>query len=159
ARRVQAGETETQWFARHGSTPITDIPAHWPDDYQRIVQARIELIEKRRDLALIERPECKRRWATEPWAKQQERALRNWLPDRMEARRLWFAPDANGDEQPAPRSVKSLADQLRDDQDFGSVAQLWAADALNKPDADLAEIVGALVDDEHVPFLPAYRYK
>ena len=26
ARRMKAGEVETQWFARHGSTPITDIP-------------------------------------------------------------------------------------------------------------------------------------
>lgn len=159
ARKVAAGETETQWFVRHGSTPITEIPEHWPDHYKRIVQARIDLIEKRRDLALIERPECKRRWSTEPWEKQQERALRNWLLDRMESRGLWFAPDANGDDQPAPQSVKSLTDQLRDDKDFLSVAQLWATDTLNRPDADLAEVIGALVDDEHVPFLPAYRYK
>lgn len=56
ARRVAAGEAETQWFARHGSTPITELPAHWPDAYRRTVEARIALIEKRRDLALIERP-------------------------------------------------------------------------------------------------------
>ena len=30
ARRVAAGEVETQWFERHGSTPITEIPEHWP---------------------------------------------------------------------------------------------------------------------------------
>jgi hypothetical protein len=123
------------------------------------VEKRIELIERRRDLALIERPECKRRWATEPWEKQQERALREWLLDRIEARALWFALDANGDEQPVPRSVRSLADALRGDADFVSVAKLWASDALGRPDADLAEVVGALVDAEHVPFLAAYRYK
>lgn len=98
---MAAGHAETQWFARHRSTPITELPAHWPDDYRRLVEARIELIGRRRDLALIERPECKRRWATEPWDKQQERALRTWLLDRCEARHLWFAPDADGDEQPA----------------------------------------------------------
>jgi len=101
AREMAAGHAETQWFARHRSTPITELPAHWPDDYRRLVEARIELIGRRRDLALIERPECKRRWATEPWDKQQERALRTWLLDRCEARHLWFAPDADGDEQPA----------------------------------------------------------
>ena len=126
---------------------------------RRTVEARIALIEKRRDLALIERPECKRRWATEPWEKQQERALRNWLLDRLEDRALWFAPDASGQEQPTPQSVRALADQVRGDADFVSVASLWASDALGRPDADLAEIVGALVDDEHVPFLAAYRYK
>ncbi len=146
ARKVQAGEVETQWFARHGSTPITEIPSHWPEDQKRTVQARIDLIEKRRDLALIERPECKRRWSTESWEKQQERALRNWLLDRLEARHLWFAADMNGDEQPAPHSVKTLADQLRADDDFTSVARLWAGDALGQPDADLGEIVGELID-------------
>ncbi|MGQ0480077.1 MAG: BREX-2 system adenine-specific DNA-methyltransferase PglX [Pseudonocardia sp.] len=159
ARKVQAGEAETQWFARHGSTPITEIPAHWSDDYKDTVQARIDLIEKRRDLALIERPECKRRWSSEPWGKQQERALRHWLLDRLEARHLWFAADLNGDPQPAPQTVKSLADQVRGDDDFIGVARLWAGDALHRPDADLAEVVGALVDAEHVPFLAAYRYK
>jgi hypothetical protein len=89
ARRIAAGDVETQWFARHNSKPITELPAHWPEDYRRVVEARISLIEKRRDIALIERPECKRRWATEPWEKQQERALREWLQDRLKARHLW----------------------------------------------------------------------
>ncbi|MGI8814387.1 MAG: DUF7008 domain-containing protein [Pseudonocardia sp.] len=44
ARRVQAGEAETQWFARHGSTPITELPSHWPHPYQRTIQARIDLM-------------------------------------------------------------------------------------------------------------------
>ncbi|MEU7481304.1 BREX-2 system adenine-specific DNA-methyltransferase PglX [Lentzea sp. NPDC042327] len=159
ARKMAAGEVETQWFARHGSTPITEIPDHWPDHYKRTVKARIALIEKRRDIALIERPECKRRWATEPWEKQQERALREWLQDRLEARHLWFAEDVNGVEQPTMRTVSELTDQMRGDQDFTEVARLWATDVLGNSDAELAEIVAALVDEEHVPFLPVYRYK
>ena len=38
-----------------------------------------------RNIALIERPEYKRRWNTEPWAHQRERALRAWLLDRLES--------------------------------------------------------------------------
>ncbi len=60
-----------QWFARHHSKPITEVPAHWPEEYRRVVERRIEIIEKRRDIALIERPECKRRWATESWEKKE----------------------------------------------------------------------------------------
>jgi len=105
AREMAAGHAETQWFARHRSTPITELPAHWPDDYRRLVEARIELIGRRRDLALIERPECKRRWATEPWDKQQERALRTWLLDRCEARHLWFAPSRTATSSPRCRST------------------------------------------------------
>ena len=42
-----AGEVETQWFARHRSTPITEIPAHWPEEYKAVVARRIEIIERR----------------------------------------------------------------------------------------------------------------
>lgn len=151
--------TDTQWFARHGSTQITELPDHWPDGYRRVVQARIDLIEKRRDLALIERPECKRRWSAEDWDAQAERAVREWLQDRLEAEHLWFAEDELGARQPEPRSVAELADLVRPDAEWGAVAAMWAADFLGRPDADTAEIVAALVDDEHVPFLAAYRYK
>jgi hypothetical protein len=47
ARQIAEGELETAWFARHGSTPITEIPAHWPDDYRAVVERRIALIETR----------------------------------------------------------------------------------------------------------------
>ncbi|MEV0675718.1 BREX-2 system adenine-specific DNA-methyltransferase PglX [Actinosynnema sp. NPDC050436] len=159
ARSVAAGETDTQWFARHNSTPITELPTHWPDDYRRVVEARIDLIYKRRDIALIERPECKRRWSVEPWDKQQERALREWLQDHLESRHLWYAEDVNGAEQPTMRSVSELTDLLRLDTAFTDVARIWAADALGNQDVDLAEVVAALVDEEHVPFLPVLRYK
>ena len=54
ARKVAAGEEDTVWFERHGSTPITAIPARWPEDYHQIVARRIVLIETDRNLALIE---------------------------------------------------------------------------------------------------------
>ncbi|WP_300007721.1 BREX-2 system adenine-specific DNA-methyltransferase PglX [Pseudonocardia sp.] len=159
ARKVAAGQAETQWFARHGSTPIVGPPAHWSQAYRRTVEARIALIERRRDLALIERPECKRRWGGDGWDALQELALRGWLLDRCEDRALWFAVDDNGEQQPAPQTVRSLADRLLEDKEFGSVAALWAGQELGRPDAELAEILGALLDAEHVPFLAAYRYK
>ena len=42
-------------------------------------------IETDRNIALIEQPEYKRRWNTEPWESQLERALRSWLLDRLES--------------------------------------------------------------------------
>ena len=38
ARKVTAGETETAWFTRHRSTPITELPMHWPGWYRDLVQ-------------------------------------------------------------------------------------------------------------------------
>ncbi len=89
ARRMAAGEESTEWFARHGSTPITEIPEHWPSGYRELVRRRLELIESHPFIRLLERPEYKRRWAQEPWEKRQERALREWLLDRLEDRRFW----------------------------------------------------------------------
>ncbi|KRV48659.1 DNA methylase [Wenjunlia vitaminophila] len=158
ARRVARGETETAWFTRHGSTPITEVPAHWPDWYRDIVQARIDVIESRKDIALIERPECKRRWSAEPWEKKEKAALRTWLLDRCEDASLWFAL-REGVRQPRTLTVSQLADGLRDDADINSVAQLYAADHMGKPDLPLAGVLAEVIADEHVPYLAAMRYK
>ncbi|WP_141576280.1 BREX-2 system adenine-specific DNA-methyltransferase PglX [Actinomadura sp. WMMA1423] len=154
ARKIERGEYETEWFNRHESTPVTEIPEHWPENYRQLVEKRIEIIELRRDIALIERPECKRRWATEPWEKQEKSALRSWLLDRCEGRSLWFKNDEYGVEQPQAMTVNQLADQLRRDEDFVSVARLYADD-----DAELAKVVAEIVQDEHVPHLAVLRYK
>lgn len=159
ARQIAVGDETSRWFTHHGSTPITELPADWPDDYRRVVDARIALIERRRDIALMERPECKRRWATPSWASRRDAAVRGWLLDRLEDRRYWFAPDVDGIDEPVTQTVRSLAAAAGQDAELVEVAQMWAADALGTPDADLLTIMGQLIDDEHVPFLAAYRYK
>ncbi|MFG3145341.1 BREX-2 system adenine-specific DNA-methyltransferase PglX [Streptomyces sp. NPDC048243] len=158
ARKVEAGEVETAWFTRHGSTHVTEIPAHWPDRYREIVQARIDLITSRKDIALIERPECKRRWAADSWEKKERAALRNWLLDRCEDEDLWFEV-REGMRHPRTLTVNNLADRLGSDPDFASVAALYAADHLKKPDLPLAQVLNEVIDDEHVPYLAAMRYK
>jgi hypothetical protein len=150
ARRIEAGEVETQWFARHRSNPITEIPEHWPQDYRDVVAKRIETIGRRRDIGLIERPECKRRWQSEPWGVKEREALTTWLLDRCEEAPLWYGPDG----QPRAMTVNRLADRLRADADVVSVARL-----LKGPDADLAEVLKEIIADEHVPYLAQLRYK
>ena len=80
ARKIANGEAETEWFTRHRSTPITEIPAHWPAEYRALVQRRLAKIESDPYLHLIERPECKRRWASPtPGRRWSAEALRDWL--------------------------------------------------------------------------------
>ena len=55
----------------------------------RSSQRRIDAIETNPNIALIERPEYKRRWNREPWDDQVQRALRSWLLDRLESDRYW----------------------------------------------------------------------
>ena len=44
ARAVAAGDADTEWFRRHGSTPITEVPDHWPEAYRAVVERRIACI-------------------------------------------------------------------------------------------------------------------
>ena len=53
ARQMAEGKFETVWFDRHGSTPITEIPGHWPADYREMVERRIALIEANPQIGLI----------------------------------------------------------------------------------------------------------
>ncbi|MGA5279565.1 BREX-2 system adenine-specific DNA-methyltransferase PglX [Streptomyces griseoincarnatus] len=149
ARRMVEGARETVWFDRHNATPTTEIPARWPESYRELVQKRIDAIESNRAVGMVERPEYKRRWATEGWDALQEKALRSWLLDRMENRDHWF--DENG--QPTILTLARLTDALSRDEDFVSVAKLYA------PRKELAKVVAELITDEHVPSLSALRYK
>lgn len=144
---MAAGEEETAWFERHNSTPITDLPAHWPPAYRAIVERRIKLIEEHPYIRLLERPEHKRRWQREPWEKQVQAALYDWLCNRLEDRRYW---------PPEPRLVScaQLTDLLRADADFLQVANLYRGSDVY----DLQALVQELVAAESVPYLPVLRY-
>lgn len=151
ARRIAAGGESTTWFERHGSTPITEIPSHWPESYRQVVQRRIDLIEHDRNIGLIERPEYKRRWNTPPWVDLERAALRGWLLDRLEAQSLWPADD---DHPPQLTTVSRLVDAVRNDAAFMKIAELYAGHS----GFDVAQVVADLVTGGSVPFLPVQRY-
>lgn len=147
ARRMEADEEGTTWFARHGSTPISDLPAHWPADYRALVERRIQAIETDRDVGLIEQPEYKRRWNVEPWATLQREALASWLLDRLETPAYWPVV--------ALQTTRDLATRAALDPDFARVAALWAG----SDGVALEPVIRELVLEEAVPFLPVLRYK
>lgn len=146
---ARAGE-DTAWFDRHGSTPITELPAHWPEAYRELVQRRLELSDADRSIGLLERPEHKRRWAIQEWDKREQTALRGWLLDRLEDRAYWF----DTQNRPLPRTVAQLADQVTRDRDLVGVLALWEG----RPDVPVSESLQRLLADEAVPFLAAHRY-
>lgn len=151
ARRVAAGTETTAWFSRHRSTPVTEIPAHWPEDYRALVQKRLDLIETSRMINLLERPEYKRRWAEDPWEAKVDRALRTWLLDRLEAKSIWF----DRQNRPVTRSVAQLADVVGRDSELRGVVELWRGSAT----VDLIKALTDLLTPEAVPYLSAWRLK
>ncbi len=171
ARKLAAGEAQTTWFERHGSTPITELPGEWPDDYRQLVERRIALIESDPNIHVIEQPEYKRRWNTEPWESQLERALREWLLNRLES---YFdfdgrmkaeqqgsegAGEITSESPPLAEiqlvSVARLASVAGQDADFLQVGDLYRDDAA----FDVQALVTELVAPECVPLLPMLRYK
>jgi len=151
ARKVEAEEEETSWFTRHRSTPITDLPAHWPAAYQQVVQRRLDLIASHPHIGLLEKPEHKRRWQSDPWDDVVSHGLRDWLCDHLEDRRLWPQP-----EQEAPQllSTTTLADLAFRDATFTQVAALYRGNDHFDQHALILELVAA----ESVPALPIWRY-
>lgn len=150
ARQLAAGTTTTTWFERHGAQPITECPAHWPADYRALVERRIAAISQLRDLALIERPECKRRWSGADWDALEKSALQDWLLDRLEAADLWPR-----DAQPAPRlqSVRELVDALAGDENFRRALDLSAGAG-----GDAHATLTRLLQQAAVPYLDVLRY-
>lgn len=137
---------EPLWFERHGSTPITEIPAQWPEAYRNLVEKRITLIASNRDIALIERPEYKRRWNLPSWKEMESAALKSWLLERIEANPIW--------QEHRLVSCAQLRDALSRDNDWVSVADLYNGG----PVEDLEAFVARLATPEAVPFLPVLRY-
>lgn len=150
AQDCAAGSKTTIWFERHNGTPTTTVPSQWPQDYRELVERRIAAIRRNRDLALIERPECKRRWAAESWESLEKAALENWLLTRLEAADLWPR-----DASPAPRlrSVRELVDALSGNDEFRRAIDLYAGLG-----SDAHATLAALIQQSCVPYLSSMRY-
>jgi hypothetical protein len=142
---ARAGE-EPLWFERHHSTPIAEPPLHWPDAYRNLVGRRIAVIEANRDIALIERPEYKRRWHLPTWEEMESAALKSWLLNRVESDAIWT--------DHVLVSCAQLRDALARDPEWICVAEIYHGG----PMQDLDEFVIDLATPEAVPFLPVLRY-
>ena len=158
--KIVSGEVQTTWFERHNATPLPGPHTEWPKDYQDLVRRRMVVIATNRTVALIEQPEYKRRWNTEPWESQLERALNDWLFDRLES---YFDFDGRMNDEGkttarltiALTTAGKLADIARQDPDFLQVGELYRGD----PAFDVTRLVAELVEGESVPLLPILRYK
>jgi hypothetical protein len=180
ARQMARGTFETTWFERHkdaGSRPITEPPQDWPEAYMAVYVRRHHAIQENKNINLIERPEYKRRWNTDPWAKRQQAALEKWLLTRLEtyfhdADRMVSGEDEAataaklshirplrarfaGGGEPRLVSVRQLAQTAQADSHWMEAATVFAGRA----DFDVAKLVETLVLAESVPALPVQRYK
>ncbi len=80
-----------------------------------------------------------------------QRALKDWLLDRLEDKTLWFTAQGT----PLMLSVAELAGRMEKDLEFITALDLWAG----KKDAPVTDTLVKLLADEAVPYLAAMRYK
>ena len=161
ARKMESNQLTTTWFDRHNSSPITEIPEHWPDEYKQLVKRRIELIKTNKNIRLIEQPQYKRRWNTESWESQLHHALEIWLLNRIES---YFDFDGRMNNKGIPTakiseptliSTAKLADIARQDADFLQVGERYRNDSA----FNVQTLIDGLIDKQTVPLLPRLRYK
>lgn len=145
ARKMAAGEIDSAWFMRHGSTPITEVPSHWPADYKALIERRLQAIEHNHWVRLVEQPEYKRRWSRDSWESRLHSAAKEWLLNRME--KVCQLPEL--------QTCAQLADRLRSDADAVRVTELYCGDNL----LDLQALVCELIDGDNVPQMAAARLK
>ena len=137
---------DTEWFDRHQAQPVPNVPSQWPSAYQQLVEKRLAVISSNRDIALIERPEYKRRWNLPKWEALQRSALRKWLLDRIEKNSVWSGITLV--------SCSQLRDLLSQDGDWLAAAETY----LDQPIEVLDTVVSDLAMPEAIPFLPVLRY-
>jgi hypothetical protein len=155
--KAQPGERPFEILAggnQDGFTVPAAIPGHWPPEMSRLWALRIETIRSNAELRLIEDPHYKRRWIGRQGlfnhaarVDEFESACREWLLDRLEQQAIW--------QRLTLISIAQLADRLRSDRQFMTVASVYR----DTETFNVSALVAELIESEAVPFLPALRYK
>lgn len=145
ARKIASGDIESTWFNRHGTKPITEIPAHWPEAYRQMVEKRLALIESNSWIKLVEQPEYKRRWNRDSWEERLQAATKEWLLDQCE--QLASAPQL--------QTCAQLADRLSKVAGAAEVAAIYTGSDM----VDWQVLVSELVAGDQVPQMAAARLK
>lgn len=152
ARSIAAGEAQTDWFHRHGSEPVPEVPEHWPKTYQDVVKRRLNAIQENPSLSVLEQPEYKRRWNASSWDAVIGEILRGRLLDHCESPQLWWEASPEG-RRPVTRTVRGLAELLGRDDAFMELAAQYA------PRMSVSDVLLQLLADEHVPQAAPLLYR
>jgi hypothetical protein len=158
-------DERSAWFARHGreDAETTTVPQRppWPDAepypeaLRELLRERLDLIERHREIRLIEQPQFKRRWQTPDLEAEAVTAARDWLLDRLED---LFAPagdDAEGNARPAgpltqarPYRLEEIVNAWREDPRVQAVARVYRQ---TREPVDLSLVAEELLRAEGLP--------
>lgn len=145
---AESGDGANAWFTRHQLTPTPNLPEGWPNEYKRIVEKRLGLMESDQFIKLIEQPEYKRRWLPLNWEGQEQDALTDWL--------LTFLERESFDKtNPRLLTAAQLSDRIQRNSLANEIAKRVAGTDL----FESQQLVVDLLASEHVPQVAAARLK
>ncbi|MES2638066.1 MAG: BREX-2 system adenine-specific DNA-methyltransferase PglX [Myxococcota bacterium] len=145
ARGETPDDTPTAWFSRHNWTASTTLPADAPPTWADLVARRRAITAATAHLQLLEAPVHKRRWYNPDFKEDEEKALREFLLDKLEAS---LSPLG------APTTPRALARRLAADARFVAAAVLLTGSEA----PDLGALAAELMAKEAVAAHPAHRY-
>ncbi len=120
--------------------------ANWSNIASRLIETNKEMYPQSRSLSTSVAGRN-----ADPWEEQEQRALKNWLLDRLETTKYRKGTKDN----PELTTTAQMADVASADAEFLQVAAIYRG----RPDFNVAALLAELVEGEAVPFLPILRYK
>jgi hypothetical protein len=145
ARSIVAGEATRYWFDAMGAQPTIEIPAFYHPATRARMASRLALIESQGELALLESPECKRKWETSSFDEELLDAAFRWMASRIEQ-------VLQHRSKPVPASY--LVGAVQDDERLLALASIYQG----RNDVDLSVLVGEILASETVPNQAAHTY-
>jgi hypothetical protein len=145
ARGETPDDTPTAWFDRHDWSPATALPGDAPAAWADLVARRRALTAATPHLQLLEAPVHKRRWYNPAFKEDEDKALREFLLDKLEAALTPLG---------APTTPRALARRLASDKRFVAAAVLLTGTEA----PDLGALCAELMAKEAVAAHPLHRY-
>jgi hypothetical protein len=145
ARRLVAGEVSTHWFTALNLAPSTDVPDTYSQRTRETILRRTAVLERSDTLALIEVPECKRKWEWPSFDDALASASFDWFSNAIER-----VIERKGKPLPPAHIVAALQDNER----FLALASRYQ----DRRDTDVAGLVEGILVAESVAAHPLHTY-
>jgi hypothetical protein len=143
ARDSLTSGVKTAWFARNNYWSPSEATKTYAPAYCRLIDARITIIDRNKNINIIERPEYKRRWTVGSYRDETVTACKSFLLDAAERS---MKADIT--------TTRQLAHELQSDPKVQAVAEVLTGESA----PDLEKLFTELIGGEAVPYAAALRY-
>jgi hypothetical protein len=142
ARDCVVAGTTTAWFERNGYRLPSEIPALYSPACQRLIDARVAIIDRNLEIRLIEKPEFKRRWTFRDYGDEARSTVEGLLLDQAEAQLKASTQ---------PKSLRRLVEEVLFDARSGAMGQCRFGD-------DAPAEIEKLCLGTSIPYLAPMRF-